>query len=206
MRLNDTTREYFRRLATISGPAEAQLFTHLDDPAVQRELWIHHPTANAALRTTLTPTIIKGGFRLNVIPGDALAQVDVRALPDENLEWLAAELRKLIDDPQVEVVPPASFARPATPPSGRDTALFAAMERAQQKHFPGAITIPQMSVGATDSAQLRAKGVQAYGLSVPATEADGARMHGNDERVSIRALGVFLEYLWTVVTDVAGTK
>ncbi|MBI3879071.1 MAG: M20/M25/M40 family metallo-hydrolase [Verrucomicrobia bacterium] len=206
MRLNDTTREYFKRLATISEPAEARLYTHLDDPQVQEELWLHHPAANAALRTTLTPTIIKGGFRLNVIPGDALAQIDVRALPDEDIESLASAVRRLIDDPQIEVVPPASAGRPATPPSRMDTELFAALERAQRKMFPHAITIPQMTVGATDSAQLRAKGVQAYGLNVPTTDADGGRMHGNDERVSVKNLGTFLEYVWTVVTDVAGRK
>lgn len=206
MRLNDTTREYFKRLATISEPAEARLYTSLEDPKTQEELWLHHPAANAALRTTLTPTIIKGGFRLNVIPGDALAQIDVRALPDEDIESLASDLRKLIDDPQIEVVPPASSGRPATPPSRMDTELFAALERAQKKMFPRAITIPQMTVGATDSAQLRAKGVQAYGLNVPTTDADGGRMHGNDERVSIKGLGTFLEYVWTVVTDVAGER
>ncbi|MBI5775187.1 MAG: M20/M25/M40 family metallo-hydrolase [Verrucomicrobia bacterium] len=206
MRLNDTTREYFKRLATISSPEEARLYRSLDDPKTQEELWLHHPAANAALRTTITPTIIKGGFRLNVIPGDALAQLDVRALPDEDIEAFASTLRDVINDPQVEVVPPASFGRPATPPSRMDTELFAALERAQKKMFPKAITIPQMTVGATDSAQLRAKGVQSYGLNVPTSDADGGRMHGNDERVSIKGLGIFLEYLWTVVADVAAAR
>ena len=206
MRLNDTTREHFKRLATISEPDLARLYTNLEDPKVQEELRLRHPAANAALRTTITPTIIKGGFRLNVIPGDALAQLDVRALPDEDIDAFASELRRVIDDPQIEVVPPASAGRPATAPSRMDTEMFAALERAQKKLFPKAITLPQMTVGATDSAQLRAKGVQAYGLNTLTSDADGARMHGNDERVSIKGLGTFLEYLWTVVTDVAGAK
>jgi hypothetical protein len=63
-----------------------------------------------------------------------------------------------------------------------------------------------MTVGATDSAQLRAKGVQAYGLNIPTADTEGARMHGNDERVSLAAIGPFLEYVWTVVTDVAGAR
>jgi acetylornithine deacetylase/succinyl-diaminopimelate desuccinylase-like protein len=206
MRLNDTTREYFKRLATISPPGQARLYTNLDDPQVQETLRLKEPAMNAALRTTFTPTIIKGGFRLNVIPGDALAQIDVRALPDEDIEALASEVRRLIDDPQIEVVPPASAGRPATPPSRMDTEMFAALERAQKKLFPGAITLPQMTVGATDSAQLRAKGVQAYGINTLVNDTDGARMHGNDERVNITGLGTFLEYLWAVVTDVAGRQ
>jgi acetylornithine deacetylase/succinyl-diaminopimelate desuccinylase-like protein len=206
MRLNDTTREYFKRLATISPPEQARLYTNLDDPQVQETLRLKEPAMNAALRTTFTPTIFNAGFRLNVIPGDALAQIDVRALPDEDIEALASEVRRLIDDPQIEVVPPASAGRPATPPSRMDTEMFAAMERAQQKLFPGAITLPQMTVGATDSAQLRAKGVQAYGINTLVNDTDGARMHGNDERVNIAGLGTFLQYLWAVVTDVAGAK
>lgn len=206
LRLNDTTREYFKRLATISPPEQARLYTNLDDPQAQETLRLKEPAMNAALRTTFTPTIIKGGFRLNVIPGDALAQIDVRALPDEDIEALASEVRRLIGDPQIEVVPPASAGRPATPPSRMDTEMFAALERAQKQVFPGAITLPQMTVGATDSAQLRAKGVQAYGINTLVNDTDGARMHGNDERVNIAGLGKFLEYLWTVVTDVAGAK
>jgi di/tripeptidase len=84
-----------------------------------------------------------------------------------------------------------------------DTEMFAALERAQEKIFPNAITLP---LGATDSAQLRAKGVQAYGVNTLVSDADGAKMHGNDERVSIAGLEKFLEFLWATVTDVAGDK
>ena len=37
---------------------------------------------NAMLRTTISPTVLKGGFRLNVIPSDGLATLDIRMLPD----------------------------------------------------------------------------------------------------------------------------
>jgi acetylornithine deacetylase/succinyl-diaminopimelate desuccinylase-like protein len=206
MRLNDTTREYFKRLASISGPEQAKRYANVEDPAVQEHFRLHEPAMNAALRTTISPNLFNAGFRINVIPGDALAQLDVRALPDEDIEAFASELRRLIDDPQVEVVPPASSGRPASPPSRMDTEMFAALERAQQRVFPKAITLPQMTVGATDSAQLRAKGVQAYGVNTLVTDADGARMHGNDERVSVAGLEKFLEFLWAAVTDVAGAK
>jgi len=206
MRLNDTTREYFKRLAGISPPEKARLYTNLDDPQVQETLRLTEPGMNAALRTTISPNMFNAGFRINVIPGDALAHLDVRALPDEDIEALASEMRRLIDDPQVEVVPPASAGRPSAPPSRMDTELFVALERAQMKLFPRAITLPQMTVGATDSAQLRAKGVQAYGVNTLISEADGSRMHGNDERVWIAGLERFLEFLWLAVTDVAGVK
>ena len=209
LRLNTTTREFFKRLATISSPHEAFLLTHLEDPALgamaQEKLRLQFGTYHAMTRTTLVPTIIKGGFRINVIPGDALAQVDVRALPDEDIERLAAALRQLINDPQIEVVPPVG-GRPAAPPSRHDNEMFAALERSQRRQFPGAITIPMMVVGATDSAQLRAKGVQAYGVGTVYADKEVTGMHGNDERINIKGLGQFTEFIWHTVLDVAAAK
>jgi acetylornithine deacetylase/succinyl-diaminopimelate desuccinylase-like protein len=209
MRLNETTRAFFERLASISPPEEAFLFRNLEDPVlgpmVQERLRAAFPGHNAVLRTTISPTIIKGGFRSNVIPGDALATLDVRALPDEDMEAFAETLARIIDDPAVEVVR-AGGSRPATPPSRLDTEMFDALERAQRRLFPNAITIPRMTPGATDSAQLRAKGVQAYGIGPVATEEDAGRLHGNDERISVAGLRPFLELIWLTVLDVAAER
>lgn len=157
------------------------------------------------MRTSLSPNIIKGGFRINVIPAEAEATFDVRALPDEDLDALAANLRKLIDDPKVEVIG-SPFERPASPPSRLDSELFLALEKMQRKHFPKAITLPLLVTGATDSAQLRAKGVQAYGIGTLSTEEDRMHVHGNDERVWIEGLSQFLEFLYDVVVEVAGKR
>jgi acetylornithine deacetylase/succinyl-diaminopimelate desuccinylase-like protein len=207
MRLNDTTRTYFERLATISNKDDAWLYTHLDDEKTQRTLRETHIRQSSMLRTSISPTIIKGGFRENVIPADAEATLDVRALPDENMEAFVATLTRLIDDPEVQVLPlVGGQARPSTPPSRLDNEMFRALEAAQKRRFPGAITLPIMQTGATDSAQLRARGVQAYGLSVPGTEEDGRRVHGNDERIWLEGLGTFVEYLYDAVTTVAAAN
>ena len=63
--------------------------------------------------------------------------------------------------------------------------MFSALEPAQAKVFPEAVTLPLMQTGATDLAQLRLKGVQAYGIGIPHTDDDARRVHGNDERVSM---------------------
>lgn len=207
MRLNETTRTFFARLAKISPPQEAYLYTHLENPAVQRKLRATEIRYNSVLRTSIVPTIIQGGFRENVIPAVATATLDVRALPDENIEQLLATLRQLVNDPAVSIeLRTVGQKRPATPPTRLDTEMFQALERAQQKVFPGSVTLPVMQTGATDAAQLRAKGVQAYDLSIPHSEEDVKRVHGNDERVSIEGLGQFIQYVYTAVTDVAGAK
>ena len=210
MRLNETTRTFFSRLAKISPPEEAFLYSHLEDPAnsaaVQEKIRNANGAYNSMLRTSIVPTIIKGGFRTNVIPGDAEATLDVRALPDEDIDVLAASLRKLIDDPAVEVIPPPARGRPTTPPSKLESEMFRALESAQTKLFPGTVTLPLMLTGATDSAQLRAKGVQAYGLGTVASERERAGVHGNDERIWIEGLGKFVEFIYWAVIEVAASK
>lgn len=205
MRLNDTTREYFARVAAVSSSEKAALYRTLENPGTQEKLRLDDIGANAMLRTTVSPNIIKGGFTFNVIPGDATAHLDVRALPDEDISAFIETLNKLVDDPAVTVTP-LGGKRPFTEPSRLDNEMFRALERAQQKHFPGAITVPYMSPGATDSAQLRAKGVQAYGIGPVGTEADSLLIHGNDERISVPGLRFFLEYLWDVVIDIAAAR
>ena len=210
MRLDETTRAFFSRLAKISPPEEAYLYAHLEDPAngemIQEKIRTANPTYNSMLRTSIVPTIIKGGFRSNVIPGEAEATLDVRAVPDEDIDALAAALRKLINDAAVEVIPPASRGRPATPPSKLETDMFRALESTQAKLFPGTATLPLMLTGATDSAQLRAKGVQAYGLGSVAGDRERASVHGNDERISVEGLGKFVEFIYWTVIDVAASK
>ncbi len=204
MRLNETTREFFRRLAAISPPDEAYLYTHLDDPAVQQKIRETNMLYNSMLRTSIAPTIIKGGFRSNVIPAEAEATLDIRALPDENMPAFLARMREVVNDPAIQFVPVDDNARPAPPPSSLHNDMFLALESAQKTVFPGAVTLPEMPTWATDSAELRAKGVQAYGIEPPWTPAERATMHGNDERLSVDGLGKFVEYIYAAVDAVAG--
>ncbi len=213
MRLNDTTRTYFERLATISTPEEADRYNHVSDPkrsaAIQKYFSEHELTHYSMLRTSVVPTIINAGFRVNVIPSIAEATIDVRALPDEDMPKFLNELRRVINDPAVEVVAgDPGMQRPAAPPSRLDTELFHTLENVTRRLYPGAVTLPSMLTGATDMAQLRAKGVQSYGIGPIIDEKDrnvgGA--HSDDERLEEAALNRFMTFVWNVVTDIAAKK
>ena len=210
MRLNDITRTYFERLATISTPEEAYRYNHIGDasagPAIEKYFAQHELSHDAILRTTIVPTVIKAGFRTNVIPSEAEATLDVRALPDENLDRFYGELRRVIGDSQVEVVPSSQRGRPVSRPSRLDTEMLRALEHAQRRMFPGAITLPSMSGGATDMAQLRAKGVEAYGFGPIVDEHDGHGAHSDDERVAEASIPRLLEFLWYATLEVAATR
>jgi len=213
MRLNETTRAWFAGLAKISAPDDAFRYAHVADPertASIQQYFAEHEIANyAILRTSIVPTVIQGGFRANVIPAEAEAVLDIRALPDEDMNRFVADLRRVVGDSSIEIKPQNGAARPAAPPSRVDTEMFHALEHAQKKLFPESITLPAMCTGATDLAQLRARGVQGYGygpvVDEMAREAGGGP-HSDDERLREDSLYKMAEFLWLALTDVAASK
>jgi acetylornithine deacetylase/succinyl-diaminopimelate desuccinylase-like protein len=203
-RLNETTRAFFERLATISPPEEAAWYRNILDTKVQEELKHKKPQYYSMVRTSVVPTMLKAGLKSNVIPPTAEATLDIRALPDEDLGKFREMLAGIINDPQVKVVAEdTALSMPPAPPSKLGTEMFAALERAQKEVSPEASTLPIMTTGATDSSFLRARGVQAYGIGVPKTEEESRGVHGNDERIETKQLGLFVRYLFAAVTEVA---
>ena len=204
-RLNETTREFFQRLATVSPPEEAAWYRDVLNAKVQEQLHAKKPQYYSMLRTSVVPTMLHAGVKSNVIPPSATATLDVRALPDEDLAKFRDLLASVINDPQVKVVAEdTTYSMPASEISRLHSELFDALERAQKEVAPDAITLPVMTTGATDSSFLRAKGVQAYGIAVPKTQEESLSVHGNDERIEIKELGVFVRFLYSAVTATAG--
>jgi acetylornithine deacetylase/succinyl-diaminopimelate desuccinylase-like protein len=204
LRLNDTTRAFFAGLAKISPPEKAQVFEHLEDPASQLYLHKNIPAFYSMLHTSVVPTIFKAGFKSNVIPPEAEAEIDIRALPEEDLPALLETMRKIVDDPSVTIFPPdTTDSMPAAPASSIHTALFAALETAQKELLPGTITVPVMSTGATDSAFLRAKGVDSYGIRIPRTNEENKGVHGNDERIELKYVALYQRLVERAMEEVA---
>ena len=209
MRLNETTRTYFERVAAISPPERAAIYKALLDPKTapdaQKFLREHSPGEYSMLRTSVVPTMLKAGVGANVIPSEAEATLDIRALPDENVQAFYAELAKVVNDPAVRVEP-IPQTRPASPASRLGTEMYQSMDRVAKTIYPGATVIPSMSTGASDMAQLRAKGIQSYGVGPASTEAEDLNYpaHGDVERLAESSLYPFVQYVWTVVTEVAG--
>ena len=85
--------------------------------------------------------------------------------------------------------------------------MFRAIEEASGKVFPQAVVMPFMSTGATDSAQLRLRSVQAYGLlPFPLPEEEVQRMHADDERIPLDAFRKGIEFLHAIVSNFAVAK
>jgi len=212
MRLNETTETYFRRLAAISPPEEALLYENIANPEmtdeIQQTFYETYPYHYSILRSSVVPTVIDAGFRRNVIPSEVSAILDIRMLPDEDVQGFYEDLAAVIDDPRIEIVPERIY-RPAAPASGIDNEMFQALERVALEMYPESTVLPIMSTGATDSAQLRAKGVQSYGIDPARTVAEinsGFGAHGDNERVEEAAFVSMVEYLWRVILEMAASE
>jgi acetylornithine deacetylase/succinyl-diaminopimelate desuccinylase-like protein len=211
VRFNDTTRAYFQRMAEISDPEDAYRYNNVENTeeseAIQEYFLENFPYHYSISRTSVAPTVIDAGFRKNVIPSEASAILDIRMLPDESVEDFYAQLAEVIDDPRVEIVPERIY-RPAAPPSEIDNEMFQTLERVARQMYPTATVLPVMSTGATDMAQVRAKGMQSYGIG-PARSVEeinsGFGAHGDNERISEEAFVELVQFMWNVVIEIAAT-
>jgi acetylornithine deacetylase/succinyl-diaminopimelate desuccinylase-like protein len=208
MRLGDTTRTYFEKLARMSPPEKAAHYNALLNPATAEEaqnyLAKSEPSRYSMLRTSVVPTMLKAGVGPNVIPSQAEATIDIRALPDENVPAFYEQMKRVIGDPAVKIVP-IPMTRPPSPASRLDTEMYRALERIAGEVYPGATVLPTMSTGASDMAQLRAKGIPSYGIGPAATENDSTNFgaHSDGERLRESSLYPFVEYAWQTVSALA---
>ncbi|HEY3517605.1 MAG TPA: M20/M25/M40 family metallo-hydrolase [Gammaproteobacteria bacterium] len=213
--LNGTTRTYFARLAEIEekdNPELARRYRDLlgSDPTrvAAADEWLRAtiPTQASMLRTSISPNIVQGGYRNNVIPSEARVTLDVRMRPDENPEAFRAELERIVGDDQIDVVFNGFGERPPGVMSPVDDAAFVAIERAIREHY-GAPVLPMMGTGASDMAFLRAKGIRCFGIG-PATDQEdgplGYGAHSDQERILESELYRFVRFQYDLVVDLAG--
>jgi acetylornithine deacetylase/succinyl-diaminopimelate desuccinylase-like protein len=215
IKLNEITGTYFRRLASIAPPEQAKYYRDVlsPDPKIARAaddwLFENEPRYSSMLRTSVSPNIIQGGYRSNVIPSEAKATLDVRMLSDEDRAAFLEQVKKIVNDPAVDVhYANPGAERPNTPVAKLDSEAFKALEATVKKVYD-TVTLPTMSTGATDMAQLRAKGVQCFGIG-PATDMEdgpkGFGAHSDQERILESELHRFVRFNWEIVTELARAR
>jgi acetylornithine deacetylase/succinyl-diaminopimelate desuccinylase-like protein len=209
VRLNQTTRRYLRDVSRLPEYAWLEpIRRKLDDPATAQgaaaQIRARDPELDAMLHTTVSPTMLRAGFKISVIPTTAEAQMDVRRMPSETRDEVLARLRQIVNDPTVEItLAPGQQQMPAAEPSSATTPLYHSMERAVSRLYPRDVLVPFMGRGSTDSNYLRARGMAVYGVPVFSREGmDRAR--GSDERIASKNLEDGVELLWQMVIETAG--
>lgn len=159
--------------------------------------------AHACSHTTISPNVIEGGIKTNVIPDSVTIEVDIRTLPGETHDDVEAMLRQaigdLVDHVEIEVIQEdPSTASPSGGP------LWDALTASMNVAFPEAAVIPSMVTGGTDSRFFRDRGVVAYGAGLLSPSIDAGqffkRFHGHDERIDRLSLQLTTK-LWLDVAD-----
>ena len=161
----------------------------------------------ALLRDTISPDVVHAGVKYNVIPGDAVIEVDCRVLPGTDEATIRARLvdRMGPDLAAVCEIELLVWGEPVEAPA--DGALFETMASVVREHDPDGVPLPVMVPFATDAKHTADLGVPTYGFSPLKLEADERlldRFHGVDERVSVAALRWGLPVLYDVVRRFCG--
>jgi acetylornithine deacetylase/succinyl-diaminopimelate desuccinylase-like protein len=180
VQLTDTMTALFTEVGDITGDDPS------DHEAVLRLFGVSGRMLGASIRNVSNPTMLESGYKLNVVPGEAVAYIDGRYLPGTKDEFLAT-LQTLLGE-QVSIEPVHDDIALEVPFQGD---LVDAMRTSLLEHDPGARVAPYLMPGGTDSKAWSKLGITGYGFSplrLPSDLDFSALFHGVDERVPIDGL------------------
>ena len=198
---NDTTRDFFSRMAEIrGGQAGADIRALLANPADEaaRARLERDPDVNSILHTNCVATMLDAGHATNALPQRARANVNCRIFPGETREQVMATLARAIDDPKVKVSV-REVRNEASAPPPLDPKVLGPAETLAAQMWPGVPQLREMSAGATDGAFLTPVGIPTYGISGGFGDPDGDGVHGLNERAHVDGLYKERDYLYRLM-------
>ncbi len=211
LRLIPTVRAAVEAIAAAAGAAGAALPTGaLDGGALPAGLTADELLAAlgpggalvaGTVRNSANPTMLQAGYKINVIPGEAVAYVDGRVLPGFEDEF--AEIMDELTGPNVSW----EYANREIPlEAPLDAPLMTQMTSALLAEDPGSTVVPYCMSGGTDGKQFARLGMTCYGftpLILPAGYDYYAMFHGADERVPLSALEAGVRIMHRLLTATA---
>lgn len=204
--LTETTRAYFQVRQTQERGA-------LGD-AMRR--WLANPNDGAAAdiieadegevgltRTRCVPTRLFAGHADNALPQLATAMINCRIMPGVDPNAIAAELTRVVNDPQVVVSRNDDYVASLSSPLRDDVSN--AYAHAVLALHPGMPIMPEMSTGASDARPFRVAGIPIYGVNggwvrVPTD----LRAHGQDERLPVESLYDNVHHWMMMLRELSG--
>jgi acetylornithine deacetylase/succinyl-diaminopimelate desuccinylase-like protein len=175
----------------VSPPTRLAIRGLLDDrtaPATVAALRSRLGRMENLFRNTTTPTIVRGGDKINVIPAEVTLTLDGRMLPGLDPVTMRDELAEAIGVECDISFSTESSGIPAEPNMG----LFDLLASAVRRMDPGLIPIPYMTPAITDARWFSKLGITCYGFTpmlLPVDFAFEATVHGANERIPVSALG-----------------
>ncbi len=204
--LTETTRAYFTARAEQEGnsPLGRAMRAWLANPndGAAADTIEANPLEVGLTRTRCVATMLKGGHAENALPQLAEATVNCRIMAGVEPKLVEAELKQVVG-PKVEVTPAPDAGR-VTPVSPLRPDVVSAYTKAVKARFPNQMIIPQMSTGASDGLEFRARGIPVYGVDGQwGVSPDDERAHGKDERIPVQSLWDNVMHWESMVRDLA---
>ncbi|WP_052300349.1 M20/M25/M40 family metallo-hydrolase [Opitutus terrae] len=204
-RFNETTREYFRRIAlTETGARADDLRAVAKDPpdlAAAQRLAASSVLYNSLLHTTCVATRLSAGHADNALPQSAEAILNCRVFPGDTAEFVRQTIEEVLADPKIEVIPLGS-GRPS-PASPLVPEVWAAVEKLSHARWPEIPVLPVMDPWSSDSAKLRRAGIPTLGVNGTFGDIELGNPHGANERLSIAAFDEGTEFLYELMKILA---
>ncbi|MPN46295.1 hypothetical protein SDC9_193881 [bioreactor metagenome] len=136
----------------------------------------------------------------NVIPGHAEAVVNFRLLPGETIASACEHIRAIINDDLVQFEPLRGNAWEASPVSPDDSAAYLHIASTVREFFPGTPCAPYNMLGGTDARNYYAVCENVYRFSpYLMSPEDLARIHGLNERISVDAFALMIEFFYRLI-------
>jgi acetylornithine deacetylase/succinyl-diaminopimelate desuccinylase-like protein len=196
--LTPTARGFLQSVAAAQRLPASQLLRGLLSPRLARATLRLVPPARrrafrAMLYNTAAPTILRAGARVNVIPGEAVAEVDGRYLPGVTHDAFLAEVRRIVGPAfTVETI---EHAPPVEMPF--ESPVLDAIRQVMARHIPGAEVVPYLMPGVTDAKHYARAGIPTYGFApvkLLPNEPFAELYHSANERISVQ--GVLAGQVW----------
>jgi acetylornithine deacetylase/succinyl-diaminopimelate desuccinylase-like protein len=141
---------------------------------------------DSLLHNTVSPTILHGSTKVNVIPSEVSVELDGRLLPGFRPDDMIAELNRVVgDDIEIEVV------RHDPGPAEPDMGLFDLLAGILSQADPDGIPVPLLLSGVTDARFFSRLGIQTYGflpMTLPEDFNFTQTIHAADERIPVKAV------------------
>ena len=160
-------------------------------------------------RMTISPNIIQGGKKINIIASEASLEIDVRTLPGQDYDYVVFHVKKALKELADEVIIERVEAEEGIASTGTaspvESDFVTAMKNAIRKDFPNASLVPLIAGGATDGRFLREKNVDTYGFALfnPETPMNEivSLAHGVDERISLKTVELSLNVYYNLAKE-----
>jgi carboxypeptidase PM20D1 len=200
--------EYARWTLENVGP-----FIPFSRKLVMANLWVFQPLIqyiyrdipefNATIRTTTAPTMLSGGIRENVLPRQSKAVINFQIMPGESMDSVTERVRKVINDPEVEVRKRGAGSNPALVSDSKSDSYNTLATTIRQTHAEMNIIItPYLTIGTTTARHYAgiADNVYLY-LNYQLQPGDLERIHGINERISVAEYTNMIEFYYQLIRN-----